>query len=186
MEDESLVANTLFDERRFSEAFEKYRILAEAGSVGAQLRVAWMLETGCGIVSNPEEARRWYFKAAEGNSPEGEFYLGRLHRADKLYQAALNCFHNSADQNYMPSIYQLGVMYELGEGTEINKDTAFKYYERAAIMGHLRAQREMAMMLIKGHAGFKRIPDGVLMLLRFLRDGIRAVLKDPDSDKIRW
>jgi TPR repeat protein len=118
LEDEFRLANKLFEQRRFSEAFKIYRLLAESGSTGAQLRVAWMLQTGCGVESNSGEAYRWYLKAAEQQSAEALFYLGRFKRAENKYQEALQCFQDSARQNYMPAVYQLGVMHELGEGVE--------------------------------------------------------------------
>lgn len=186
MEDEVIRANSLFDQRRFSEAFEAYRALAEAGCIGSQLRAGWMLETGCGVKLNREAALHWYLKASEQNSPEALFYVGRFKRAEGLYDVALEAFEKSAQQDYMPSIYQLGVMHKRGEGTRIDLDKAFKLYERAAGMGHLRARRDMAVLMVKGQVGFKRVPEGAMMLLRLLRDAIIIASKDPESDRIRW
>lgn len=186
MQEQAEVANALFEKGRFDEALKEYRKMAEVGSVEAQLRVGWMYYTGHGVEVDLNEARRWYLKAAESNSPEGQFYLGRFYRAQTLYQQAMNCFQKSASHNYMPSIYQSGVMYELGEGVAIDKDKAYKYYEQAARMGHLRSQREMARMIIKGHIGFEHIPRGIFMLARVLYNAIRLSWKDPESDRIRW
>ena len=186
MQEQAELANALFEKGRFNEALEKYRLMAESGSVEAQLRLGWMYQTGHGAKADLNEARRWYLKAAESNSPEAQFYLGKLYRAEKLYQQAMNCFHKSAAQNYMPSVYQLGVMYELGEGVNIDKDKAHKYYNQAAQMGHLRAQRDIAVMMIKGHIGFKQIPRGLLMLPRLVYISLTLALKDSESDRIRW
>jgi uncharacterized protein len=186
MEDEIRLANLLFEQRRFNEAFDKYRALAESGFVGAQLRVAWMLQTGCGVESNSGEAYRWYLKAAERESPEALFYLGRFNRAEKKYAEAFRYFQESARKHYMPAVYQLGVMHELGEGVEVDKTKAFAYYDQAASIGHLRAQRDKAVLMIKGQVGLWRIPEGLLILLRVLRESIKMGLKEPDSDKLRW
>lgn len=186
LQEQGAVANALFDKGMFIEALEKYRLLAEAGSVEAQMRLGWMYQTGRGVKVNLDEARQWYLKAAEGKSPEARFYLGRLYRQERQYQEAMSWFRQSAMQNYLPSIYQLGVMYELGEGVERDKEQAYKYYEQAAKMGHLRAQRDMGLLMIKGNRGFKQIPQGILTLARIPYSAISLALKDPQSDRIRW
>jgi tetratricopeptide (TPR) repeat protein len=185
-EEKIRLANALFEQRRFSDAFEMYRVLAESGSVSVQLRVAWMLQTGCGVKSNSDEAYHWYLQAAESNSPEALFYIGRFKRAEKQYEQALQYFEASARQNYAPSIYQLGVMYELGEGVDADINKAFTYYDHAATMGHLRAQRDKAVFMLKGKFGLRRIPEGLLMLLRFFRNSIKLISEDPYSDNVRW
>jgi len=186
MQEQAEIANTLFERERFDEAFEEYRKMAETGSIEAQLRVAWMYQVGCGVKVNLTDARRWYLMAAESNSPEAQFYLGRLYRQEKKHQEAMNCFRKSAAQDYMPSIYQLGVMYEFSEGVGQDREEAYKYYEQAAKMGHLRAQRDMGLMMLKGHRGVKKIPQGILTLVGMFYEAIRLALKDPDSDRLLW
>lgn len=186
LREQAEVANMLFQQGKFGEALEKYRIMADAGSIEAHLRVGWMYQTGRGAKVDLDEARRWYLKAAENNWPEAQFYLGRLFRSEKGYQHAMNCFQKSAEQNYMPSVYQLGVMYERGEGVGVNKDKAYQYYEQASRMGHLRAQRDLAVMMISGQAGFKRMFQGIFLLARVLYNTIKLGLKDPESDRLRW
>lgn len=186
LEEEFRLANTLFEHRRFTEAFKMYRLLAESGSTGAQLRVAWMLQTGSGVEANSDEAYRWYLKAAEQQSAEALFYLGRFKRAENKYQEALLYFQDSARQSYMPAVYQLGVMHEFGEGVEADKNKAFAYYHQAATMGHLRAERDKALLMIRGQLGVRGIAEGLLILVRVPYKGMKLILKDPESDNLRW
>jgi TPR repeat protein len=186
--DEQLdVANALLKRGLFHEAIEKYRVLAESGSVESQLRVGWMFHTGQGVKIDLDEARRWYLRAANSsNSPTVQFYLGTLNRDAHLYAEAMEYFERAASENYLPAIYQLGRMYESGEGVSADKDKAYKYYEHASAIGHLVARRDMAVMIIKGHLGLKQIPRGIFQLVRSLYDAIVLHWRDPDSDLIRW
>jgi len=186
MQEQAGVANTLFEQERFVEAFEEYSKMANAGSVEAQLRVAWMYQTGHGVKMNLDDARCWYLMAAKSDSAEAQFHLGYFYELEKKYSEAMNCFRKSAVQNHMPSIYQLGVLYELGKGVERDKEEAYKCYEQAARMGHLRAQREMGLMIIKGYKGVKRIPQGILTLIRIPYKAVRLALKNIEDDRLRW
>jgi len=180
------LANRLFSRGKYEEALEKYRVMANAGSIEAQMRVGWMYHLGYGIGRNLDEARRWYEKAAERNSPEAQFYLGTVYRQMKLYDEAFAYFQKSAAQNYAPAIYELGAMYDLGEGRNKDIELAYEHYKRAARMGNLRAQREIAVATIKGRAGLKQIPIGVFLLFRLLYQGLTTAVTNPESDRMRW
>lgn len=186
LEELAKVANALFAKGEYREALEKYRTMATAGSIEAQLRVGWMYHTGRGVKVDLHEARRWYLLAAEKDSPEAQFYLGKLYRQEGLYQEAMNLFQKSAEQNYMPSIYELGVMYELGEGVPKDTNKAYMYYDQSARMGHLKAQRDIAVAMIKAQFGIRLIPKGILMLPRIIYNVLRVGLKDTEWDRIRW
>jgi len=186
MQEQAKVANTLFKQERFDEAFKEYLKMAESHSIGAQVMVGWMYHTGRGVKMNMDDARYWYLIAAESNSPEAQFYLGRLYAQEEKYQDAISCFRESAMQNYIPAIYQMGMMYALGEGVDRNKEEAYKYYEQASKLGHLMSQREIGMMMVRGYKGVKKIPQGILILAQMLYNGVRLILKDPEDDRLRW
>jgi TPR repeat protein len=183
--EEFRIASELFENERYEEAFEKYRVLAEKGLVAAQLLLGWMYHAGKGVHQNLEEAEKWYQKAAVTDSPEGQFYLATLHRTKRQYQQAIEWFEKSASQGYSPAIYLLGKLYYIGDGVAINKEKAFEYFERAAQDGHLFARRNIAYDMIKGHRGISRIPFGILVMAQVLWIAVKVGLKDPDSDIIR-
>ena len=183
--EEFRIASELFADERYEEAFEKYRVLAERGSLIAQLLLGWMYHAGKGVDQNLEEAEKWYRKAAVTNSPEGQFYLATLHRTKRQYQQAIDWFEKSASQGYSPAIYLLGKLYYVGEGVAVNKDKAFEYFERAAQEGHLFVRRNIAYDMIKGHRGISRIPFGILVMAQVFWTALKVGLKDSDSDIIR-
>jgi uncharacterized protein len=182
--DELDIANALFEEGKYKEALERYRILAQGGSVNAQLRIGWMYHAGRGVNQDLDEAQRWYQKAADDNSPAGQFYVGILYRGQGQYQQAIAWTEKSALQGYLPAMYRLGEMY--GWGDAADRDKGYRYFEQAAKQGHIMAQRQIAVTLLKGKRGILRIPQGLYLFARVLWTGIKLGWNDPDSDKIRW
>jgi uncharacterized protein len=178
------IAFTLFEEGHCEEAFERYLTLAEGGSTTAQLFVGWMYHAGQGVKRDLAEARRWYQKAADGNSM-GQFYLGTLFRSEHQYQAAVEWLEKSASQGYPPALYRLGRMYDTGEGVPADYERAYSYFERAAKMGHLLAQREVAVKMLKGHNGSLYVFKGLYLFIRVFFQGVLVAWKDLDSDMVR-
>ena len=59
------------------------------------------------------------------------------------YIESLKWFKLSGMQNNMKSLYQLGLCFENGYGTEKNKDRAMYYYQKAAKLGHQKAKAKV-------------------------------------------
>lgn len=178
------VAAKLFETERYAEAHQKYLELAHGGSKTAQLMVGWMYQVGRGVEQNVGEARRWYKRAADAGSPAAQFYLGLLHRVEGAFPDALRGFEAAASQDYAPALYRLGRMYDVGEGAQIDRDKAYEYLARAARLGHLFAQREIAVKMIRGQLGFRWVPRGFFLLARVLLAGVRTGWSDPESERI--
>lgn len=178
------LAPRLFETGRYAEAYQKYLELAHGGSKTAQLMVGWMYQVGRGVEQNVGEARRWYKRAADAGSPAAQFRFGLLQRAEEAFREALPCFEAAASQDYAPALYRLGRMYDLGEGVQIDRDRAYDYLARAARLGHLFAQREIAVKMIRGRLGLRWMPYGFLLLARVLLAGVRTGWTDPESERI--
>lgn len=178
-------ASALYEAGKYQEALKEYRSLAERGSVQAQIFVGWMYQYGRGVTTDMEEAGRWYKKAADARSPEGIFYLGKLCFIQHQYAEAKRHFEDAAAKNYSPAIYRLGRLYELGKGVPIDEQTAYQYFERAAQMGHLFAERAIAGRMIKGHYRIQRVPEGLYRLVRALWLAARYMAKDEHDERIR-
>jgi uncharacterized protein len=178
------VAFALFEKCHYEEALKRYRTLADGGSTTAQLFVGWMYHAGQGVKQDFDEARRWYQKAADANAM-GQFYLGTLFRSEQQYQLAVEWLEKSASQGYPPALYRLGRMYDTGEGVPVDYDRAYSCFKRAAKMGHLLAQREVAVKMLKGHNGSLSILKGFYLFIRVLFRGALVAWQDLDSDMIR-
>lgn len=178
------VADELFGQGRYEEAFRRFSALADTGSVPAQVFMGWMYQTGKGIQQDLRTAEKWYRRAAERNSPWAQFYLAGLYRKQQEYPLAIQWLEKSASQGYSPALYLLGKLYYTGEGVPLNRQKAFEYFEKAAAKGHLFAKRNIAHDMISGRRGFNRIPGGVVMLARVLWAGLKVGSREPDSELI--
>jgi len=181
-----VLASRLFEEGKYAEAFNEYYELAKRGSVSAQTVVGWLYYKGQGVTQDRESAQAWLEKAADSGSAVALFYLGGLYRGQEKYREAIEYLERAARQDYAPALYHLSIMYDEGEGVAMDKDRAQNYLKKAATMGHLRSQKEIAVRLIKGDSGIWRIPQGVLLLARVFVMAVRVSWTNPDSDMIRW
>lgn len=113
-----------------------YEKAARKGYNWAQYRLGHFYSSGLGVEANDKQAEQWLKKAAEAGACWGlpQYEYGRLYakgmEAKKwlLESAALGC-----DQ----ALFELGMKYSAGSisGFEINQDSAFYYYEKAAQKG---------------------------------------------------
>ncbi len=69
---------------------------------------------------------------------------------DGNYQTALKEFKILADQGYATAQYNLGVMYDNGQGVPQNYSQAIYWYKKAAEKGHASAQYNLALMYDDG------------------------------------
>lgn len=183
--DELIAAFALFDTGKYQEALQQFRALADHGSATAQLHLGWMYQKGLGVHRNTDEAGQWYKKAAESGSPPGQFYLGTFYfYEEKNYQQAVVMLSKAAAQNYMPAIYRLGQMYDVGEGVAPDQKKALEYIEQAAELGHLFAQRNIAGRMIKGDYGITKIPQGLYRFVKILWAGVRIAHHDEHDERI--
>jgi TPR repeat protein len=53
---------------------------------------------------------------------------------------AVEWFQKAADQGLVAAQFNLGIMYENGQGVEKDDERAVEWYQRAADQGHVKAQ----------------------------------------------
>lgn len=73
-----LLAEQLFDEERYEEAFRWYERLAEAGDIKARFDMGFQYEHGLGIEANPEKALAAYEMGAKQGIQTCQLRLGKL------------------------------------------------------------------------------------------------------------
>lgn len=166
-----------FEKGQYAEALEKCRALAESGSPQAQVFLGWMYEVGRGVKGDVEQARRWYEQAADGGSARGQFYLGRLSLRERNYQEAIAWLERAASQDYMPALFRLACLYEVGRAVQRDGERAHQYLGRAADLGHVVARRQIAVRMIKGQFGAGRLPRGLFLLARVFLIGTEESLR---------
>lgn len=113
---------------------------AEAGFVTAIFSLAQLHESGqAGLQANLVEANRWYLRAAEAGSVDGQvaiataYYLGR--GAAKDAAQAARWFRIAAQGGDVGAMYVYASMAEAGEGVERDLKEARYWYSVAARNG---------------------------------------------------
>jgi TPR repeat protein len=177
-------AKKLLGEKRYEEAFQAYRMLANAGDPQCQVFLGWMYHEGLGTARDVVEARAWFEKAAVLGSKEGAFYCGRSAAASGKQEEAVEWFRKAASQEYGPALLWLGLAYVRGHGAPEDLPRGIAYLELAAKTGSYFAKRELAWLMIRGRLGVSSIPIGAMLLPYSVIAGIVSALWKGDSDKL--
>jgi TPR repeat protein len=149
-----------------AEAKKLLNLAAEHGNVEAKFELGNMLLRGLGVAQNKVEAERLFRLAAEQGNADAQFELGfMLTRSSRTVQdkaEVARLYRLAAAQGHQMALHQLlfgamlgnkhakfnlGVMYENGEGVEVNKEEAKKMYKEAAEQGHTDARVNLDIML---------------------------------------
>lgn len=132
---------------RKDEAIQLVRASADGGLAAAQYRLAKLYETGEGVVEDPVMARSLTERAARGGNRIAMHDLalyyaeGRGGVETDLVTAA-KWFEKAAERGVVDSQFNLGVLYESGQGLPQNLSDAYVWYSIASQQGdQLAAQR---------------------------------------------
>ncbi len=132
----------------WEQVFAKRLKRAEAGDADAQYAVGEAYLKGRGPTVNPQEALKWFRRAARQGHPKALYRLGYMHlrgigtRRDP--GRAFELIRRAAEAGYSPAQYQLGRMYAAGLGTERDYDAALEWLRKAAAQEYLPAREEIA------------------------------------------
>jgi TPR repeat protein/tRNA A-37 threonylcarbamoyl transferase component Bud32 len=110
---------------------------------------------GKGVPLDYAEALKWYRKAADEGSAEGQYNVGSAYLdgqgVPKNGAEALRWYVKSANQGYAPAENDLGAIYQNGElGVTKNDTEAVKWYRKAAEQGSAIAQNNLGVMYHRG------------------------------------
>jgi TPR repeat protein len=128
---------------------------AEQGQVEAQFELGRIYRDGLGTRVDGNAAVSWLERAAAQDTPHalGELYLGHQ-SVPQDFAVARSWFLRGAQAGNSPSMYNLGVLYALGQGVAQDEIEAFKWLELAADTGvgedrdkALRARSRLAKRL---------------------------------------
>ncbi len=78
------------------------------------------------------------------------YYFGWFDKAKRDYTKALQYYKKSAVAGNIEAKYNVAVMYEKGQGTDINYNSALSWYLSSAKEGNVDAQYNLANMYSKG------------------------------------
>jgi len=138
------------------QAAEWFRKGAQMGSAKAQLNLGKYLVSGTAGEASPDPVRKegleWIRKAADQGLPEAGFSYGRIlylgdYGQPQDYPMALAYLKPAAEAGISEAQNMLGSIYQCGAGTSIDDVAAERWYRKAALQGHARAQSNLGMLL---------------------------------------
>ena len=108
-------------------SIDALRVRAEQGDAEAQLNIAVMYVSGCGVLQDDVEAARWFRRAAEQGSAEAMTNLGVMcgtgrgvaqdgAEAVRWYRLAVDWWRRAAEQGDARAMTNLGIRYASGWG----------------------------------------------------------------------
>jgi TPR repeat protein len=143
------------------------RALAEAGETGAQFGLGLLYDYGFqGSARNPDEAQRWYLKAAAAGDVDAQYYLGKWYRGRSARPEPADAFYwirLAAEQGQPSAQAVLGELYETGEGVAKDLEQAGDWYLRAADQGVAQAHCGIARLYAGQQAGYRQDPAAAAM-----------------------
>ena len=94
--------------------------------------------------NDEEETIRQLMKRIEANDPAAMRAMGAKRYDEEDYNSAFEYLTKAAELGDFKAHYQLGGMYERGEGVEKDEEKEVYHYEKAAVGGHPYARHNLA------------------------------------------
>jgi TPR repeat protein len=157
--------------------FKEYLALAEQGSVWSMSWVGWAFRTANGTPPDPAQAEKWYRRAYEAGSDYGLIWLGQLYMAQGQYAEAAEVYRTGAERGWAPAMYRLAWAYSKSPDWPKKRDEALALLERASAAGDLSARRFLAVTMMRGWFGLRRIPEGLRRNFK-VTDDLVALIRD--------
>ena len=112
--------------------------------IEAAFMLARIHERGLGLPADPQEARRWYAKAADLGFAPAAYHLGQIYydgtNVPQDFKQAAAWFGAAARAGHPGAQFALGRMLDQGEGMAADPAQAIGYYKDAALKGNRDAQ----------------------------------------------
>lgn len=136
-------------QRRYAESVAPARAAAEAGSLAAATYLGHLYRRGTGVTIDHPQAATWYRRVAATGDMAAQYNLAMLHihgEGTRDDGEAFRWMKAAADQDHVPALTQVGLMYERGRGTSVDYTKARLSYEKAAAKGDEEAKRGLTRL----------------------------------------
>lgn len=133
-------------------AFEWFMIAAKQHHTDAEYYVGLYYQNGKGVPQNLEQAIYWYEKAALNKDKNALYHLAMIliKQENKDYQLTAKLLEQAAVLDHPHAQYNLAVMYQKGEGVELDMNKALFWYEKASHANLAIAQYNLGMIYFEG------------------------------------
>ena len=180
-------AEALYREGRYEDAFDAYQRLAARSPDDGRLAafVGALYYRGIGTDRNSDRAIEWYERAVDAGFWPAALDLAGVYTSQAKLREARELLEKVGALGFSPALYYLGRLYEVGRGVPADELKAYQYLRDAAQRGHVFAQRQIAVRLIKGKEGVLHIPRGITLFVWAVARAIRLKFNDPENEQIR-
>jgi TPR repeat protein len=181
-------------EKSETKAVELLKAAMDAGHGGAAFQYGRMLETGFDDTKgDAKAAAEVYKKAVTMKSGDAALALARMYRlgvltgegadaAQRMTAQAITLMRESSDKGNGMAAYQVGYLYEMGEGVEKDFGEALKWYDKGAKLGAPAALAAAARLYGQGAGGSNNIQKATVYMRRAAQAGsVNAALELGES-----
>jgi TPR repeat protein len=148
------VADDLYGNGHFFDAFHAYKALAEDGSAKAQEKVGMMYRDAQGVEQDFREALQWFEKAAAQDDTQAMISVGFLYGngqgVPRNYSEEMKWIRRAAEANDPAGQYDLGVMIMEGRQTPGFERESASWIDKAAQQGYPPAFMKMGLLYARG------------------------------------
>jgi TPR repeat protein len=132
----------------YRESFRYCKLAADRGYTSAEYNLAISYKKGEGVDVDLEEARRWYARAAAKGHEKAAFALSCMlyNEGPSSYRESFRYCKLAADRGYTSAEYNLAISYKKGEGVDVDREEARRWYARAAAKGYEKAASALAKL----------------------------------------
>ncbi|CAG8532811.1 16695_t:CDS:2, partial [Dentiscutata heterogama] len=123
--------------------FNLFLKAANSDDIIAQYFVGRCYEIGWSIRKNMNEAIKWYTKASKGGCAIAECILGEICYKLNKYEEAFILLKSAADKGNALAMNTVGICYQKGYGTNVDRIKGFKLFKKAAKRGLPASQYEL-------------------------------------------
>jgi TPR repeat protein len=124
-----------------------YRAAAEQGHAEAQYVLGRLCQEGHGVPQSDADAVHWWLRAAAQEFPPAIGIITRLRNARRRDRCTTMRPSEVAEAE---SMFRRAVLYARGEGVTRDEQKSFRYFHKAAELGHIQAQYEVGSMYLEG------------------------------------
>ena len=126
-----------FEAKRYTEAIQHFRPLADSGDFRAQYYVGYMYLNGYGVTKNDQIGLQYMQRSLDQNYDLAQAYMGFLYSEGTIVPAdrkkAISLYQKAADQGNTSAMLNLGVAYYKGEGVPRNLLKAIELLEKIPV-----------------------------------------------------
>lgn len=148
LKNELKIANKLYDNKEYIEAFNRYKKLAEEGIDKANYFLGNMYKNGEGVTKDINIALE-YYKKVINKPPSLKDVIGVLLYENGNIIEAIKYIEDAVNEGDCNNAFPLATTYHYGDdGIDIDMDKALKYYTKACKCGYKQGCILMGKLVI--------------------------------------